>query len=218
MNSRVLLKSVAGLVALLMVCCSKGETSVPSLSLPPASTSPQSLATTNSLIRQIDFDKLTYRNFPDYSGERKKSITLRPGEGGPNLINYGDVTGDGMEEAMAVLGIDIKGSAVPEYVYIFTMEREKPKVIWDFETGDRADGGLRQVYAENGQLVIELFGRDRVIGGELYKGDEGLCCPSLFTRTRYKWTEKQFQEISREVLPNPSGDANSIMPRYTPKS
>lgn len=38
-------------------------------------------------------------------------------------------------------------------------------MIWDFDTGGRADGGLRQVYAEDGQLVIELYGKDRVVSG-----------------------------------------------------
>ena len=117
---------------------------------------------------------------------------------------------------MVALGVDNHGSAIPDYVYIFTMENGKLKLIWEFETGDRADGGLRNVYADNGQLVIELFGKDRVIGGQLYKGDEGLCCPSSFTRTRYKWTGKQFELVRTEVLKNSGRDANPVMPEYRP--
>lgn len=115
---------------------------------------------------------------------------------------------------MVVLPIESRGSAIPYYVYIFRMENREPKLIWAFETGDRADGGLRQVYADNGQLVIELFGRDRVIGGKLYIGDEALCCPSSFTRTRYKWTGKDFQQIGKEVLANPKGNAGPVMSSY----
>ena len=63
-------------------------------------------------------------------------------------LNYGDVTGDGIEEAMMMLGIETRGSAIPEVVYIFGLEHDRPKLVWSFETGDRADGGLRQVYAE----------------------------------------------------------------------
>lgn len=174
-----------------------------------------------SPIRLVDFDNISYPRFPDYSdpgGRKKKYVTLKPGEGGPNFINYGDVTGDGVEDAMVALGIDNRGSAIPEYVYIFTVEKGKPKLIWDFETGDRADGGLRNVYAEKGQLVIELFGKDRVIGGQLYRGDEGLCCPTSFTRTRYNWTGNHFALVSKEILENPSRDANPVMPQYAPKS
>ncbi len=213
MDRRDLFKWLASIVALLMVCCSKGETSSRSFSLPAASPTP--VATINSSIRSVDFSEIAYPNLPDYAGPKAKRITLKPGEGAPNFINYGDVTGDGIEDAIVVLELETRGSAVPDYVYIFTMEQGRPKLVWDFEAGDRADGGLRQVYADKGQLVIELYGKDRFIGGHLYKGDEALCCPGFFTRTRYKWTGKRFEEIIKEVLVNPSGDANPIMPHYS---
>ncbi len=202
-------------------CLTSARRNDPSASQNRSSNVPApSAPTPDSPIRSIDFDNISYPNFPDYSdrsGRKKKYITLKPGEGGPNFINYGDITGDGIEEAMVALGIDNHGSAIPDYVYIFAIENGKLKLIWDFETGDRADGGLRNVYAENGQLVIELFGKDRVIGGQLYRGEEGLCCPSLFTRTRYTWTGKRFEQTGTEVLKNPSGGANPVMPEYAPK-
>jgi len=218
MNRNLRLKLLVSFTALLMVCCSKGETSSHSFSTPAASPTPQSSVTSRSTIRSVDFDNLPYPNFPDYSGPEKKRMTLKAGEGGPNFINYGDVTGDGIEDAMVALESPTRGSAVVDYVYIFTIENGKPQLVWDFETGDRADGGLRNVYPENGHLVIELFGKGRVIGGQLYRGDEGLCCPSSITRTRYKWTGKRFEEISREVLENPTRDANPVMPQYSPRS
>jgi len=187
-----------------------GPTSAPVAGSAPTPVSP---------IRAVDFDNISYPNFPDYSdpnGRIKKYITLKPGEGGPNFLNYGDITGDGLEEAMVALGIDNHGSAIPYYVYIFGVENGKPKLLWDFETGDRADGGLRNVYADKAGLVIELFGKDRVIGEQLYRGEEGLCCPSSFTRTRYRWTGQRFEEISKDVLKNPTGDANVVMPQYAP--
>lgn len=182
--------------------------------------SPTSTPVPVPLIRSVDFDKVSYPHFPDYSdpnGRSKKFVTLKPGEGGPNFINYGDITGDGSEDAMVALGIDNHGSAIPHYVYIFTQENGKLKLIWNFETGDRADGGLRNVYGDNGQLVIELFGKDRVIGRRLYRGEEGLCCPSSYTKTHYRWTGRRFQQISTEVLVNPGGSANPVMPQYAPK-
>jgi hypothetical protein len=173
------------------------------------------ISKTNSQIRLVDFNKVTYVNFPDYSRSKPKHITLKAGEGKPSYVNYGDITGDKMEEAIVVLSIDNRGSAIQYYVYVFTEENQKLKLLWDFEAGDRADGGLRQIYAENGQLVIELFGKDRIVGGELYKGDEGLCCPSSFTRTWYHWTGKEFQQISKEVLANPKGNASPLMSPYS---
>ena len=145
----------------------------------------------------------------------KRYITLKAGDGGPSQLNYGDVTGDGIEEAMMMLGIESRGSAIPEIVYIFGLKNRKPILLWSFETGDRADGGLRQVYADHGNLIVELFGKDRVLGKDLYRGDEGLCCPSSFTRARYEWRGSKFRlKGIPEVLANPAGGANSIMPPY----
>lgn len=215
-------------IGLLVTSCSLGQPQTRSNSVggspdhqsaAASKASPTQTLASASSIRSVDFDNISYPNLPDYSdprGYKKKRITLKPGEGGPSHLNYGDITGDGAEEAMAVLPIENRGSAIPYYVYIFTLKEGKPTLLWDFKTGDRADGGLRQVYADNGELVIELFGKDRVIGEELYRGDEGLCCASSFTRARYKWTGRRFQQIGKEIFPNPRGNASPIMPLYSP--
>src|SRR5947208_222151 len=83
-----------------------------------ASNSPSAVSapTPISPIRELDFDNITYRNFPDYSdpnGRKKKYVTLKPGQGGPNYINYGDITGDRQEDAMVALEVDNHGSAIP---------------------------------------------------------------------------------------------------------
>src|SRR5437667_426841 len=107
-------------VALLALSCS-GSANRNSLSVSrdrsQNSPAPISAPTPISPIRQVDFDNITYPNFPDYSdpnGREKKYMTLKPGEGGPNFINYADITGDGIEEAMVALGIDNHGSAIPD--------------------------------------------------------------------------------------------------------
>src|SRR5688572_26081934 len=109
-------------------------------------------------------------------------------------VAYGDVTGDGSEEAMVVLFENVKGTAIPYYVYVFTLERLKPKVLWSFETGDRGDGGLRKVYAENGGLVVELYGKNTGIGDIENKEETGACCAKSLTRIRYRWQGRRFQQ------------------------
>lgn len=211
---------------LLVVSCSTGQTKTHSnvVSVPSADTKAEGgasgteVSTSNSVIRLVDFNNIAYPRFPDYSGDEKRSTTLKAGEGAPNFINYGDITGDGLEEAMVVFGLTTRGSAIPHYVYIFTMEKDQPKLIWDFETGDRADGGLRQVYAENGELVIELYGKGKVIGGDLYADDGmtgGDCCPTHFTLAHYQWQGDHFQQKgTEEIRSNPASGAPVVMPRY----
>ena len=155
----------------------------------------------DSSVRRFDFDQVRYPNYPDDSDERM--ITTKPGEVGPSHINYGDATGDGIEEAMVVVPIDTGyGTAIISRVYVFTSEKHRPRLIWDFDTGDRADGGVCAVYADRGEMVVELYGKNRVVGGELYGGEEGLCCPSSITRTRYRWVGGKFESIGSILLPN----------------
>jgi hypothetical protein len=109
---------------------------------------------------------------------------------------YMDVTGDGEDEAIVILKIETAGSAIPQLAYVFTW-KDKPELIWPFRTGDRADGGLKDIRAENGQLVVELYGQDRFVLGQTETGKitddrEQLCCPTYFTRSFYKWNGKNF--------------------------
>jgi hypothetical protein len=110
---------------------------------------------------------------------------------------YMDLTGDGVDEAVVILKVETAGSAIPQLGYVFEWKDGRPELMWPFRTGDRADGGLKDIRAENGQLVIELYGQDRFILGQTETGKitddrEQLCCPTYFTRSIYKWNGKNF--------------------------
>lgn len=110
---------------------------------------------------------------------------------------YFDLTGDGADEAVVVLKIETGGSAVPQIGYVFTWKNGAPEQIWQFRTGDRSDGGLKDLFAENGMLVVELFGQDRFILGQVETGritgdEEQLCCPTHYTHSAYKWNGSTF--------------------------
>jgi hypothetical protein len=213
-----------------LAACSSAKTQSPTLSqnnappspTPKAQSSPSS--NPNSPIRSIDFANISYPHYPVYVTDRgkKKYVTLKAGEGTPAYLNYGDVTGDGIEEAMLVLGIENRGSAIPMIVYIYGLKNGRPKPLWYFETGDRADGGLRQIYAENGELVVEFYGRGKIIGKDLY-ADDGTRgetpYPYICTRTRYQWRGKHFQPKGKaEEFSNPKGYGSPIMPLYSRSS
>ena len=108
-----------------------------------------------------------------------------------------DITGDGQDEALVILKVETTGAAIPQFVYIYEWKDEKPELLWYFRTGDRADGGLKDLRFENGELVVELYGQDRFLLGEVETGkitgdEEQLCCPIFFTRTSYKWNGSNF--------------------------
>jgi hypothetical protein len=174
-------------------------------------------------IRSIDFANFIY---PAHAGNlengdvSRRSYTLRNGELKPKFdkmghpitmwlrfagVHYFDVTDDGTDEAIVNLAWITGGSAVPNLVYIYTLRQGRVKLLWAFETGDRADGGLKEVRGENGKLIIELFGKNKIIGRNLYADDgtkHGDCCPTMFTRTKYVWHGNKFRRVARpEVFP-----------------
>ncbi len=167
--------------------------------------------TTSAPIGAFDFKNYKYplpRGWQDSDGKEVELIDgKRPMEMTEEVERIGlshvttkflDVTGDGQDEAFVILKIETGGGAIPQLVYVFTWKTDAPEMIWYFRTGDRADGGLKDIRAENGEAVIELFGQDRYIVGELdtakVTGDEEqLCCPTFFTRSRYKWNGSVFQ-------------------------
>ena len=164
---------------------------------------------TDSLIGTVDFKNFTYPLPRGWQDADSREITLENGfrrmtkeKIGMSYVTtkFGDVTGDDEDEALVILKVGTGGSAIPQIVYIFEENKEipeEPNLLWYFRTGDRADGGLKRVYAEDGELVVELFGRDRYIftqmeTSKIVGDDQQLCCPTHWTKSRYKKQGKGF--------------------------
>ena len=128
------------------------------------------------------------------------------------ITKYLDLTGDGQDEALVILKIETTGAAIPQLVYVYEWKDDKPELIWNFRTGDRADGGLKDIRVENGEPIVELYGQDRFILGEVETGkitgdEEQLCCPIFFTRTKYRWNGSHFLLNGKRLtysVPDPS--------------
>ena len=192
--------------------------------------------TTNSPIGKFDFKNYTYelpRGWQNPDGSTDFKLTnghVAPVEGKLNndemsdeekaaaklgrrigmsyvTTKYIDLTGDGEDEAVVIIKIETAGSAIPQIAYVFTWKGGKPEIIWPFRTGDRADGGLKDVRVENGLTVVELYGQDRFILGQSETGKIGddreqLCCPTYFTRSFYKWNGNTFtMQGKRQTFP-----------------
>ena len=180
---------------------------------------------TNSELGKFDFRNYTYPMPRGWQHPDGKEITLENGKVKPVEVvideempdeekaarraarriglsyvttRYFDVTGDGSDEAIVILKVETGGAAIPQLVYIFEWKDSAPELIWYFRTGDRADGGLKDLRMENGLLTVELFGQDRFLLGEtetnkITGDEEQICCPTFFTRTQYKWNGRSLQ-------------------------
>lgn len=111
-------------------------------------------------------------------------------------IYYGDATKDGVDEAIVTMGLRTGGSAIPNLVYVFGHKNhsQNPEILWKFESGDRASGGLRNVYTDSGELVVETYNDTP---------NQGDCCPQFYTRRSYRWDSNQFTVADEKVVPNP---------------
>jgi hypothetical protein len=206
-------------MALLLISATNGGctpvvTTNPVTNAPREQSTPAPNASTTATpgIRSVDFANFTYPGQYILPGT-PKNLTLERGSFERDEIqiklaylDFGDVTGDGVEDAMAVLAPVLTGSATPLVTYIYILKDNRPKLIWAFSSGDRADGGLRRAYAESGQLVVELFSRIN---------SKGACCPSQFTRTTYAWDGASFKQHGAvETIPNSTGSSDTLMSEY----
>jgi hypothetical protein len=187
--------------------------------------SPTPLSTPNSPIRKVDFRNFTYpeprygylyeriyteKGIGYYQNHTNTAHKLIDGEeplikdkeglwrndpAGLVSLDYADVTGDGKEEALIELGISVRGSAIPTYLYVYAWEKTKLRLLFTFAAGDRADGGFRRMYAANGELIIELNA-----GDENAPFCDG-CRATRFSRFRYKWSGRRFVLVNSEILP-----------------
>lgn len=120
---------------------------------------------------------------------------------GLSYIYLGNITGrDKIPDATVVLTYATGGSGISECVYLYTMKDGMLELLWSFDTGDRSDGGLRNIYSEGENLVVETFNSDGL----------GACCTNSFAKSTYKWTGEKFELISTRRLANPSGAASPV--------
>jgi hypothetical protein len=98
-------------------------------------------------------------------------------------VDYADVTGDGKEDAIVVLRYHTSGTQTTDYVYFYSFDAGKPRLLAYCYTGDRAYLGLYKVYGDHGKLIFELLDPEK---------RDGDCCSSGFVRTRYQWDGSRF--------------------------
>ena len=112
-------------------------------------------------------------------------------------VHYADLTGDGNEEAIVDLMYHSGGTQTTNYVYIYTLDQHRPKLLAYCHTGSRSYSGLYDVYGKEGLLVFELLDPTR---------SQGECCSSGVLISRYKWQSGIFKRVGtteRRTIPPP---------------
>lgn len=166
-----------------------------------------------STIREVDFKNFTYPWTEDQGGDgnfalengKKERLDKDDIEATFETVEYGDVTNDGEEEAFVSIYPYSGGNCQCIMVFIYTLENKQPKLLWSFDTFDKAVGGFKKAYADGGELVVETFGDNNFENGKWkFSFPEnkfrGFCCPTVYTKIRFKWNGEKFVEEGEREL------------------
>ncbi|MCO6510128.1 MAG: hypothetical protein J5I65_04985 [Aridibacter famidurans] len=111
-------------------------------------------------------------------------------------FTYGDLDGDGKDEAVVISVCNTGGTGNFTEAYVFTIRGREVTRIVTLEGGDRAYGGLREVRIEDGKMIVEASDP-----GEM----GGACCPEEVVTRTYRLKGGSLEEIGkperRELYP-----------------
>ncbi|MBS1795650.1 MAG: hypothetical protein JSS81_17475 [Acidobacteria bacterium] len=139
--------------------------------------------------RRIDFKNFT---FPALCGEAEpadyrivKGQWIKPSDDADSglysdfrvqSVAYGDLDGDGREEAVVITACRPGGTGSFTEGYVYSIRNNRPRLVGRIAGGDRAEGGLVSAKVVGGRLVVESY----------EEGGSGLCCPEFIVTNRFR--------------------------------
>ena len=112
------------------------------------------------------------------------------GEVPKERVVYADLTGDRIEEAVAI--VESGGTMGDLGAAVFGLEQGTPRLLG---------------YVEGGGRVEVTFGKDVAglinVKQGVYAPTDPLCCPTGIRETVYQWDGAKFSPISSQTLPSP---------------
>jgi hypothetical protein len=100
-------------------------------------------------------------------------------------VRYGDLDGDGLEEAVVALNYSTGGTANWNYLYVYKLIRGQAKLLARMRTGSRGSGGLVRAFVRNQLLIADFADPEKRMGD---------CCSEGFIRVSYRWQDGVFVE------------------------
>ncbi len=124
----------------------------------------------------------------DFSESESPAGTYRGGYLMIRSVTYGDLNGDGRDEAAVDLLFSTGGTLNWHYLYVFTLENGSPTLLGRLQSGSRADGGLANVAIAQGTLVLDFLDTTRRMGD---------CCSEGYVRVKYRLRTGRFIESEK---------------------
>jgi len=148
-------------------------------------------------IRQVDFQNFAYNVGSEsmrisggggtYNGRGKEVFSYSVER---VRVSYGDLTGDGKNEAAVTLYYTGGGTGAFSKGFVFTLRQGRLVLLAHFAGGDRADGGIREVSIQDGLLRVQRNEPER-----MNEVPVGLCCPLYLITTVYRWDGSNLVQV-----------------------
>ena len=120
-----------------------------------------------------------------YVDDPDPQVRERPPLVSVDSVTYGDLDGDGVEEAIVALNYSEGGTMNWDYLYVYKLERGRPRILARMETGSRGYGGLVRAFVRNELLTVDFADPEKRMGD---------CCSEGYIRVRYRWQDGVFVE------------------------
>lgn len=162
--------------------------------------------TASAGVRSIDWQNRTYESEAGAVTVKDGEATLEIDPEMPEMNgwfqvgapSYGDVNGDGIEDAILITAFNGGGTGTftSGEVYTVLPGANEPVLIGSIPGGDRGDGGLDDIKIEGGKIIVHR---------NLSQEDDGACCPSKLVREVWSWSGAAFaeDEAARQVMDHP---------------
>ena len=105
---------------------------------------------------------------------------------------YGDLTGDGSEEAAVSVHYELGGTSSFTAVFVYTLKDGKPTLLARFAGGDRAHGAIESVKILNGRLIVGRYKPTK---------DDCNACYGYIETTKYTWRVTKFVAAGAGIKP-----------------
>jgi len=179
-------------------------------------------------LKGVDFTNFTFviekTKVKMKDGLQENACTKKDADGIPDgdiwslekeSIAYGDLDGDGNEEAIISMIANVCGGnmVTNEAVLVYTMSKGKPLQLPTFDYYDEGcKAGEKDCnFSRNGGVLARYDGKEKaiIIETSFVTEADALCCPSFYRETWYKWDGSNFVEAKKgKILKREKSEGN----------
>lgn len=129
-------------------------------------------------------------------------------------IAYGDLDGDGKDEAFVPLAANVCGGTMitDEALLVYTLKNGKAVKLPEFSyVDDGCKPGEKDCnFTRSPGVTVEYAAEEKALVVKNYYAAENdaSCCPSMFRRTWYKWNGRRFEVLKKSEIEKTESEEN----------